>query len=126
MSERTKAELQEALDSAIALNKRYERERQETDPEARAIADCIKAVSGLNARTVSGYSQEGPDRPAIRRVLNATAAKFGVQPDYETLARLVEGQEKAKALTEGERQELDRLRRFEQMIQSAQYPDMYR
>lgn len=125
MAEPTKQELAERLKASIDLNAQLERRVKSIDPEAMAIADCIKAVAGLKSKEYGYSSTDNPDRAAIRRVLNAAAARFGVAPDYEMVARLVERQNSDLKLAEAERQELDRLRRLESTIDAARHDSQW-
>lgn len=109
MSEPTKAQLQEELARVRALLKESERRIDKLDPEAKALANVVRALDQLPSasRNTSSYAlASGPNPDAVRRVLEAAARRFGIELEYH---RLIAAVDKAR-ITEHERNELERLR----------------
>jgi hypothetical protein len=79
VSEPTRAELVEQLAEQKAKVKALDVQYQQLDPEARAYARCVSALSTLKSQGSYASSSPVPDRDAIRRILDTLASRFGVE-----------------------------------------------
>lgn len=122
MSEPTRADLAEALETAekeIAFLERrgadLDRQLHDIDLEAMALSKVVKALEALSR---GGGSINTGSTLAQRRVLEAAAARFGIEPNWRRFEVALMRSDTA----DHDREELERLRQAVKQFEGVAYP----